>query len=761
MKSQPKSEKAIQSKTHERSRPTGADGKRPDLAIGIDLGSGFASVSVFDGTKMRHIDSPIDGVQIPTIYYEAPDGNEHFGSDAIFNSFDDTGDNVAMHFKRYIRDRPNEKLFCGGKYSAVEITAKFVKYLVDLTLAARPDLREFRQFGGNRPSSQLGIVFTTPAEWGVEQLTAYEMAIAAAGLVEFDGFIAEPVAAGRYLSHVPSVHLSNNHKCLVLDIGAGTSDFVVLRYERGIWHQLYRARGDAFLAGHDYTAAVAADIAAQLKLPWGDVFDSEGGLVPGKIKPKYRPAVLAAWHAADEAKRKRSATESPVSVAVTLPRGRKLYSLSKQRADELWADVNERMRRAIGTVLDGSGLAFDDIDHIMLCGGSSKLPGLRDVVAEVVGRESSRIIVATASETLISAGAAEHALFQDAADQAMEQGLVVTLPDETGVENNIVLIQPGELIPADGLAVEHSGFSVDTRGTDKTLCIHPAAVRTGVRTQVTPGRDTLLDASQIIPLEPVATSMEHWPVGKHYVAIVIAIDANRNIRMTVRPTDRNLRHVEPVTIPLVMAERSEELTVNSKRQMNVALLLDTSKSMAGEKIEQLKAGANGFVDTALAYGWNVAVIRFPNGAESDSELMVPVTDNRDELVGAINSLDASYGTPMDAAFDSARELLAGDDNSIAIIFTDGHPADPYAADEAAGALKAAQVRLICVGIGDDVIKPYLLELASAPEDYFDARIPEDIPLRFEEIAAQLRRDRFAPSVHDDGSSNDEINEEAA
>ena len=60
---------------------------------------------------------------------------------------------------------------------------------------------------------------------------------------------------------------------------------------------------------------------------------------------------------------------------------------------------------------------------------------------------------------------------------------------------------------------------------------------------------------------------------------------------------------------------------------------------------------------------------------------------------------------MDAALESAAELLRDCENSVAILFTDGHPSAPFAAEAAAQTLKVAGVRLLCVGIREDGVKP--------------------------------------------------------
>jgi hypothetical protein len=83
---------------------------------------------------------------------------------------------------------------------------------------------------------------------------------------------------------------------------------------------------------------------------------------------------------------------------------------------------------------------------------------------------------------------------------------------------------------------------------------------------------------------------------------------------------------------------------------------------------------------------------------------------------------------MAAALSLARNDFQSIESAIdrfAFLFTDGHPASTSGTAQAASEVKQLS-RLITIGIGDDVNKPFLIGIASSPEDYHPAKVPENI-----------------------------------
>lgn len=725
---------------------------RPKLTIGLDLGTAYLAIGALENGVYRPFESSIGGLQVPTIAYEDPNtGKWSFGHDAIMKSYNDTGDNLFMHVKRNLYERPHEKLY-GGRYSAVEITAKLLSHARDLALSARPDLADYPQFGGNkRPAHELALVGSTPASWGIEPQTAYEESFKLSGFRAIYGFIAEPVAAARRVAHVGNIELKDGDRILTVDVGAGTTDITAIEYRRGVFHQLAAASGDAYLAGHDFTHAIAEDVAKVFRIPFKDVF-GQGGLNLSNVRAKYRPRDMACVYAAEEAKRKLSVLEE-VSVPVEFPKGRKTYSVTREHAAALWKPLIEQFTCCVAKSLDGTALGFEDITHFMLVGGSSRLPGLREAMAKAVGRDVSDIRVCTDSEHIVAAGAAEHAYYQDEASQALESGFGVTvLNPNTGDSRHLLLVEPGQIIPPDGSFVERSGFEIDRRGAKRVFVCRPFVCKTGVRATVVDGRDTFLADTETVPLEEIEADMTGFPEGEHAVAVGIKIDPNRRVRLLMRSVTRP--DVEPLSVALSMRHANGERII-SPGSFDILFLLDCSGSMAGAKLKMLKRAAKDFLTFAISQGANVGIVAFPdplNGLDGkgrerrEVSLLCPLTNSPEQLLSALDKLEARGGTPMHSALhESLRELAQREpsEQPLVILFTDGMPSEPDATIQAADTLKQ-QARLFTCGIGEDVLTPYLVSLASTPEDYFYAKVPEEILERVNEMIELVFRGQDRP-----------------
>ncbi len=256
------------------------------------------------------------------------------------------------------------------------------------------------------------------------------------------------------------------------------------------------------------------------------------------------------------------------------------------------------------------------------------------------------------------------------------------------------------------------------------MLFKPIVCKRGVTPAVVDGRDTFLEESEIVPLEEIDTEILGIPAGEQQVTLGIQVDPGKNLDLLVRPT--SFPDVEPHKIRLSLNPRTGQTRLRMCDGMHVTLLLDCSGSMAGEKLKLLKQGANRFIDHAIERTASVSVVSFGGGA--GAQLACPHTTDTKQLHKAVNALRADGGTPMAAALSLAREDFQSIESAIdkfTFLFTDGHPASTSGTARAASEVKQLS-RLITIGIGDDVNKPFLIGIASSPEDYHPAKVPENI-----------------------------------
>lgn len=751
-----KPEQATQTKRAKLYTDLLAENKRGKVVIGIgvDIGTGNLTVAVHEkGGVSTIIESPIDGTAVPTCFFEDPkSGQAHFGSDAINRAYDAPG-NLAMHVKRALAKNSKERIYCDGKYNAIEVTTKLLDHAVELLLNTRPDLKEYKAFGGTQFSAEeMVIILTTPADWGVEEHAALKEAALASGFRDFDGFIAEPTAAARSLAHVSRVHLQNGNHILTFDIGAGTSDFVVNKYSRGVFNQIVRASGDGLLGGHDFTNVLAKSMAKDVGVSWEGVC-GEGGFNLATVKKENREAVIEIWNKAEKEVKPRLALMDSVDVALNLPNGRKRCTVTRAQAEKLWSPLFSKLEKCIAKALDGSQLTFKDIDYFLLVGGSAALHKMSTHVAKAVGCDESELIVCKDSAHVIAVGGSEHAFFQQDSSQALPGGMGFKIRTESGGHANTLFIEPGQILTSDGFYVEKSGFYVKFTDGSSLLQVEPFCVKNGVRTKLLAGQDTNLADTEAAYLEPIVVTLEGWPPGEHDIDIGVSADANRNLVMLIRAT--NLPDVEVLAIPLDAASKNSSTPISADAK-DIVMMLDCSISMGrtpwaggslnGQKIKSLKKGANAYVQEAIAAGHRVGIVPFP------SEEIVQLTRDTKKLQKKIAGLKVDGGTPTNIALYRANELLKNTPNGVGVLYTDGHPNDRNSAFVAANKFKSAN-RLICVGIGKDVCRADLIEMATCRDDYIDVtENPSGIIGSFQRVSARINSRSSKPAGTNRASS---------
>lgn len=222
------------------------------------------------------------------------------------------------------------------------------------------------------------------------------------------------------------------------------------------------------------------------------------------------------------------------------------------------------------------------------------------------------------------------------------------------------------------------------------------------------------------------------------------------VERIVTPAEGLLDDVE-FTVSLTLTGDSSICPVESvDRPADVALVLDHSSSMfwsAGgnnTKMDLLKEAAILFLsEVDLQSGVDqVAVVEFDDAANIVQHLS---TDN-DTLVEAVGNIDEGNGTSIAAGLESSRQALAGarsDASHILIIITDGQDTSGFLRlfganlQGAANNIKAQGIRIITIGLGNDVDANVLRDLASQPSDYYFAPTADKLAEIYSDIGSTV------------------------
>jgi Mg-chelatase subunit ChlD len=177
-----------------------------------------------------------------------------------------------------------------------------------------------------------------------------------------------------------------------------------------------------------------------------------------------------------------------------------------------------------------------------------------------------------------------------------------------------------------------------------------------------------------------------------------------------------------------------------QRPFDVALVIDTSSSMAGEKLASTRVAAGEFLDLLTMPPSRAAVVAF----NADATVVQALTTDRGAAASALDKLPRGDGTRIDKALDAARLELTGPNHdpkhaSVIVLLTDGQQtgADPQLARNAAAAARRAGITVYTIGIGPDAAESLLIEIAGDPARYYHAPGTAELLQIYRDIAGGL------------------------
>ena len=322
--------------------------------IGIDLGTTFSLAAALEGGRPVILPNALGERLTPSAVSIADDGAVLVGAAARARATTHPT-RTALAFKR---DMGTDRTYPLGDraFRPQELSA--------LVLGA---LKRDAEAALGRAVDE--AVVTVPAYFGDAQRQATRDAGAIAGLT-VERIINEPTAAAlAYGLHERHREL----RAVVLDLGGGTFDVTVLEILEGVV-EIQASAGDSRLGGEDFDEALVDLIAARTKLELGG-----------------DPRTRARLKEASEQAKKRLSDGATASLALyDLPAGgtsiRLEAILSRDDAEAAWAPLLDRMRRPIERALRDCGAAPEKIDEVLLVGGSTRMPCVAKLAAQMFGR---------------------------------------------------------------------------------------------------------------------------------------------------------------------------------------------------------------------------------------------------------------------------------------------------------------------------------------------------------------------------------------
>ena len=330
-------------------------------AVGIDLGTTNSVVAVLEGGEPTVIANAEGNRTTPSIV--AFKSEEVLVGELAKRQAITNPDNTVRSIKRHIGTSWKEK-FESKDYTPQEISARILQKLK----------RDAESYLGDDVTD---AVITVPAYFNDAERQATKEAGQIAGLNVLR-IINEPTAASL------SYGLENNEdqKILVFDLGGGTFDVSILEISEGVF-EVKSTSGDSKLGGDDWDQRV---------MDWLiDKFKSSTGIDLSNDKM----AIQRIQEGAEKAKIELSSTSEteinlPFITANDAGPQHLLEKLSRSEFEKITADLVERTKKPVENALSDAGMKFSDIDHVILVGGSTRMPSVQELVKSLTGKESHK-----------------------------------------------------------------------------------------------------------------------------------------------------------------------------------------------------------------------------------------------------------------------------------------------------------------------------------------------------------------------------------
>ena len=470
-------------------------------AVGIDLGTTNSVVAVLEGGDPIVIANAEGSRTTPSVVAFAKDGEVLVGEVAKRQAITNPGRTIRS-VKRQMGTAWKQDVD-GKDYTAQEISARTLQKLK----------RDAEAYLGTVVDQ---AVITVPAYFDDAQRTATKEAGQIAGL-EVLRIINEPTAAALAYGLDKD---GADQTILVFDLGGGTFDVSVLEIGDGVF-EVKATHGDTKLGGDDWDQAVIDWLVTSFKNDHG-VDLAADAMAAQRLK-----------EAAEKAKIELSQVQQtqinlPFVTATDAGPLHLDYTLSRAKFQELTADLLARCRTPFEQAVKDAGLTRGEVDHVILVGGSTRMPAVVELAKEIAGRDPSKNVN---PDEVVAIGAAVQAgvLVGEVKDVLLLDVTPLSLGIETKGGVMTRLIERNTTIP-----IQRTEVFTTAEDSQPSVDIH---VLQGER-EMSQFNKTL-GKFQLVGLPPA-------PRGTPQIEVTFDIDANGIVHVSAK--DRATDNVQSMTI---------------------------------------------------------------------------------------------------------------------------------------------------------------------------------------------------------------------
>ncbi|WP_330337087.1 molecular chaperone DnaK [Streptomyces sp. NBC_00557] len=333
-------------------------------SVGIDLGTTNSVVSVLEGGEPTVVTNAEGARTTPSVVAFAKNGEVLVGEVAKRQAVTNV-ERTARSVKRHMGDHnwrfPEHGDVDGKRYTAQEISARVLQKLK----------RDAESYLGEDVTD---AVITVPAYFDDAQRQATKEAGEIAGLNVLR-IINEPTAAALAYG----LDKENDQTVLVFDLGGGTFDVSLLEMGEGVI-EVKATNGDTHLGGDDWDQRIVDHLVKQFKNHYGVDLSQD------------KMAVQRLREAAEKAKIElSSSSETTINLPyITASAEGPLHldeKLTRAQFQQLTADLLDRCKAPFHNAIKDAGIKVSDINHVILVGGSTRMPAVTELVRELTGKD--------------------------------------------------------------------------------------------------------------------------------------------------------------------------------------------------------------------------------------------------------------------------------------------------------------------------------------------------------------------------------------
>ncbi|MGW4482902.1 Hsp70 family protein [Amycolatopsis sp. NPDC004368] len=477
---------------------------RDTIDFGIDLGTTNSALAVLDAGQVSVVKNNVQGDYTPSAVWMPKPGLIQVGAAAKSRRESDP-DNVQIEFKQAMGYADARRTFAraGLSMTPVELSAEVLKSL-------RGDAA--RRFG----EPPAAAVITVPAAFALNQTEATSEAAKLAGFTVRCPLVQEPTAAAFAYGFQNE---SRSAYWMVFDLGGGTFDSAVVSTVEGELSVLHHA-GDLGLGGKNIDAAIVGSLL-------GPAAAKEFGLEDFAVdNPRWLNVVTVLRAAAESAKIALSSTDqAQIMTELNLGGGASElfeYTLRREDVDRLAMPFYLRAVHLCREALANANLKTSDIDRLLLVGGPTLAPGLRELLADPNDGLGIPLDHSQDPSTVVARGAAIYA-----GTQALPRAKVVAKRGEFSVVLSCPTTTSLQSIPISG-RFETPGGAEWAR-----FRVALSAVQSGLEYR---SAEVALSPDGAFTLD---VALEEWKANRFEVELIDLAGA----RMPVDPSGFTITHV--------------------------------------------------------------------------------------------------------------------------------------------------------------------------------------------------------------------------